>query len=119
MATNVKGDAMSGEKRPAAAILADLAMECRSLVNASGLEGGEGGGWDKHDPQLTDLRKYLGEAERHLERDMATTCPCCGALVRPDQVREICPDCERDRCEVCHAGVGSVCADCEMAGEEG
>jgi hypothetical protein len=55
-------------------LLASLAAECRKLVDASGLEDGQGGGWESYDCQLTEFRKRLKEAESHLanrENDMS------------------------------------------------
>jgi len=47
-------------------LLASLVEECRKLVDASGLEGGAGGGWDAYDDLLTELRKRLKASESHL-----------------------------------------------------
>lgn len=49
-------------------LLASLAEECRRMVDASGLEGGHGGGWETFDGQMVELRKRLKAAESHLAK---------------------------------------------------
>jgi len=48
------------------ALLASLAEECRKLIDASGLEGCGGGGWETYDGLMTELRKRLKASEAHL-----------------------------------------------------
>ena len=48
-------------------LLASLAEECRKMIDASGLDGGQGGGWKKYDGQMVELRKRLKKAEAHLD----------------------------------------------------
>lgn len=46
------------------------------------------------------------------------TCEICGFDIDDDNALTTpCPECDRLRCEICDAGVGTVCADCEN--EEG
>jgi len=59
-------------------LLASLVEECRKLVDASGLEGGAGGGWDAYDDLLTELRKRLKASESHLANAQIVRCPECG-----------------------------------------
>jgi hypothetical protein len=47
-------------------VLESLVEECRKLVDASGLEGGRGSGWETYDSLMTELRKRLKAAESYL-----------------------------------------------------
>jgi hypothetical protein len=47
-------------------LLASLVEECRKLVDASGLEGSGGSGWETYDGLMTELRKRLKAAESYL-----------------------------------------------------
>jgi hypothetical protein len=53
-------------------LLARLAGECRKLVDASGLEDGQGGGWESYDCLLVELRTLLKAAEVHLAHQRET-----------------------------------------------
>lgn len=47
---------------------------------------------------------------------MANDCPSCGF---PDAViQRECPECGMELCEVCDAGVGTVCTSCEEVDDE-
>ena len=47
-------------------LLARLVAECHGLIDASGLDGGKGGGWGAYDPLMVDMRKIVKEADLHL-----------------------------------------------------
>ena len=47
-------------------LLSSLTEECRRMIDASGLEDGPGGGWEKYDCLMVELRKRLKVAESHL-----------------------------------------------------
>jgi hypothetical protein len=69
-------------------LLASLATECRKLVDASGLEDGQGGGWESYDCLLTELRKRLNAAEFHLANISTTgSSPVHGALAKESEAR--------------------------------
>jgi hypothetical protein len=57
---------VSNSESRSADLLASLVEECRKLVDASGLEGGVGGGWETYDGLMTELRKRLKAAESYL-----------------------------------------------------
>lgn len=51
-------------------MLSKLTHECKALIDASGLDGGTGGGWEQYDPTLTRLRELVGEAKTVLDKEL-------------------------------------------------
>lgn len=47
-------------------LLASLAEECRKMVDASGIDGGNGKGWEQYDGLMVELRRRLKAAEFYL-----------------------------------------------------
>jgi hypothetical protein len=57
---------VSDSESRSADLLVSLVEECRKLIDATGLEGGGGGGWEAYDGLMTELRKRLKAAESYL-----------------------------------------------------
>jgi hypothetical protein len=90
-------------------LLESLVEECRKLVDASGLEGGRGNGWETYDGLMTELRKRLKAAESYLANSKApfaqvvcSTCLGRGYLFGPSRAHPITEAQEEPEMVECH-----------------